>query len=59
MGVERITKIIMQRDELTQEEAEELVEETRQAILDDPDEGVEIIYEYLGLEIDYIIDLIL
>ncbi|MCC8110289.1 MAG: hypothetical protein LIO74_01245 [Ruminococcus sp.] len=57
----RIVKILMECDDLTRAEAEELVEETRQMMSDceyDPIECEEIMYSELGLELDYIFDLL-
>ena len=51
----KVVKILMERDGMTQKEAKELVEETRDAISScDPWEAEEIIADYLGLELDYI-----
>lgn len=63
-GMNRIVSIIMRRDDMTREEAEELVEEARQAMLEVAEEGSldeaeEIMMDYLGLEMDYIVDLLL
>jgi len=58
----RIVKILMERDNIDQEIAEALVRETRDEILslDDADvcEVDDIISEYLGLEPDYIFDIL-
>lgn len=56
----RIVRILMERDEMTREEAEELVEETREEVLAAADscEVDDIMADYLGLEPDYIIDLL-
>jgi len=56
--MENIIKIIMERDDMTYEEAKEWVEEVRDMILEDVDNGVEILLNELGLEMDYIFDLI-
>ena len=59
----RIIKILMERDGDTYEEAKERVEETEFAIqeairYDDYLQVDEIMFEYLGLEPDYIMDII-
>ena len=58
----RIVKILMERDDIDQEIAESLVIKTRDEILSLDDANVfeadEIIYEYLGLESDYIFDML-
>lgn len=55
----KIVKILMERDSMSKEEAEELVNETREEVLAaeslDTDE---IIMNNLGLEPDYIFDLL-
>ena len=61
--MERIIKILMERDGDTYEEAKERVEETEFAIqeairYDDYLQVDEIMFEYLGLEPDYIMDII-
>ena len=58
----RIIKILMERDGIDEEEACELVEEARERMADceyDPTECENIMYEELGLEPDYIFDLII
>lgn len=55
-----IVDILMKRDNMTQEDAEALVNETRDEImmLDDPMQADDIIMNYLGLEPDYLFDLL-
>ena len=58
----RIIKILMERDGLDEDEARELVDEVREMMTDceyDPTECENIMYEELGLEPDYIFDLII
>lgn len=55
----RVVKILMERDGMTQKEAEELVNEAREEILaSDPQEVEDIILDVLGLEPDYIMDIL-
>ena len=55
----KIVKILMDRDGMTRKEAEELVAETREEVLaGSPGEADEIMAANLGLEPDYIIDLL-
>lgn len=56
----KIVKILMERDGLTQQEAIDLANETKQMMeeCNDPEESEEIFMENLGLEPDYIIDLL-
>lgn len=54
-----VVKILMDRDGMTQKEAEELVNETREELLAaDPWDMEEIIFYNLGLEPDYIFDIL-
>lgn len=52
-----LKSVIMTRDNLTSEEADEQIAEARQAILDgeDPEQVLE---DYFGLEPDYVFDLL-
>ena len=53
--------VLMRRDGNTQEEAEKRIEEVRQMFADcdyDPDECEAIMTGYLGLELDYLFDII-
>ena len=61
--MERVIRILMRRDGITREEAEEeirLFQETAEACLEEGDmEGVtEALYDILGLEEDYIFDIL-
>lgn len=54
-----VTKILMERDGLTRAAAEELINETREEILaSDPWEIEDILMNNLGLEPDYIFDIL-
>ena len=59
----KIIQILMERDGLTYEEAKEEYEETREEILDSIADGNfdadEILADNLGLEMDYIFDLLM
>jgi hypothetical protein len=52
-----LKRILMERDELTSKEADELISQARQMILDGED-AEEVLYEEFGLEPDYIFDLL-
>ena len=64
-GHYRIIAILMERDELTEEEAREQVEDAVEAINDilenggSYEEAEDVLLEDLGLEMDYIFDLLL
>lgn len=58
----RIVQILMERDGLSKEEAKERVEEVREMFCEcgyDPMECENIMQEELGLEMDYVFDLLL
>lgn len=58
----RVVKILIERDEIDREEAESLVRETRDEILNLDESNIfeadDIIRDYLGLEPDYIFDIL-
>ena len=61
MMSKRIVKILMERDGIDEDEARERVDEVRELMADcdyDPTECELIVAEELGLELDYIFDLI-
>lgn len=54
-----VVKILMERDELTEEEAIELVKETKEDLMNNCcNDREDIIMENLGLEPDYIMDIL-
>ena len=61
----RIVQILMERDELTQQEAQRMFDECRQHLIDeavpfgDCELAEEILAEDLGLELDYLMDVLL
>lgn len=61
----RIVQMLMDRDELTQQEAQQMFDECRQRLMDeavpsgDCELAEEILAEDLGLELDYLIDMLL
>ena len=57
----KVIQILMNRDDLTEQEATELLDECREALADcnyDPAESLDIIEDYLALEPDYIFDIL-
>lgn len=52
-----LKRVLMERDELSYEEADEIISQAREMILEGEDPE-EILYEEFGLEMDYIFDLI-
>ena len=51
----RVVKILMERDGVTEKEAKEMVRECREALCNGDEEAIG---DYLGLEDDYIFDII-
>lgn len=57
--MEKVVRILMERDKIGRDEAESLIIETRDLLLtSDPLEADMIMADMLGLEPDYIVDLI-
>lgn len=55
----KVVEILIKRDSMTKSEAEKLIDETREELLAaDPFEAEDIIADYLGLEPDYIMDIL-
>ena len=57
----KVVEILMRRDNFTQQEAEDRVSEVKQMMKDcgyDPEECTDIMNDELGLEMDYIEDLL-
>lgn len=56
----RVVKILMERDDISQEHAERLVKETRDEImmLDNPLDADEVLADYLEIEPDYLFDVL-
>lgn len=57
--MKEVIRILMRRDGLSAEEAKERIEEVREMINDNPFEAEEILADELGLELDYIFDIIM
>lgn len=58
----KVTKILMERDNLTREEAEELIANVREHMCIcnyDPTECEDILADELGLELDYLFEILL
>lgn len=63
-GIDRIIKILMNRDDLSKEEATEVAKETKEMVESairsgDYTAAEDIFQEELGLEIDYMVNLLL
>lgn len=55
----RVIDILMKRDDIEYEDARNLVKETKDEIISNPIDANEIIKDYLGLEPDYLEDILL
>lgn len=54
-----VIRILMERDGMTREEAQETLDEVREMISEaDPWEAEDILADELGLELDYIFDIL-
>jgi len=56
----RVVEILMNRDDMSQDHTERLIRETRDEImmLDNPLEADDVLMDYLGLEPDYLEDVL-
>lgn len=56
----KVVKILMERDEIDRETAEDIVRETLNELLnlENPFEADDVMRDYLGLEPDYIFDVL-
>lgn len=55
----RVIDILMKRDGIEYEDARNLVKETKDEIISNPIDANEIIKDYLGLDPDYLEDILL
>lgn len=53
-----LVRILMRREELTRKEAEEWVAEARKRVRENGEDPEDILYEELGLEPDFVLDLL-
>lgn len=53
-----VIEILMRRDELTRQEAEESIAEVRELMIENPYDADEILMDELGLEMDYLLDIL-
>ena len=54
----KILKILQERDGMSIKEAKDLIDETREMILQEPEDVEQIMAEQLGLELDYLFDVL-
>lgn len=58
ISINPVVKILMERDNMTEDEAIDLLNEVRDMILDNSDAAEDIVLSELRLEMDYIFDII-
>lgn len=57
--MDSVVKILMRRDKMSRQDAEDLIKETKELLLSsDPFEAYEIMADMLGLEPDYIFEIL-
>lgn len=54
----RVIRILEERDGMSIEDAKILIDETREMILQEPEDAEQIMAEQLGLEPDYLFDIL-
>lgn len=58
MGLKHLAKIVSERDGITMEEAMERVEECAEEVNNNPYDAEDLLAYHLGLELDYIFDIL-
>lgn len=56
--IQKVINILMERDNMTSSEAKDLIDETREMIIREPEDVEQIMAEQLGLEPDYLFDVL-
>lgn len=56
--IDRVIRILEERDGMSIEDAKNLIDETREMILQEPEDAEQIMAEQLGLEPDYLFDIL-
>ena len=56
--IQRVINILIERDNMTSSEAKDLIDETREMIIREPEDAEQIMAEQLGLEPDYLFDVL-
>ena len=56
--IDRVIRILEERDGMSIEDAKNLIDETREMILQEPEDAEQIMAEQLGLEPDYLFDVL-
>lgn len=54
----KVVELLIERDGLTDEQARDMIIETREEMLEDPYVAAEILADNLGIEPDYIMDIL-
>jgi hypothetical protein len=53
-----LKKVLMTRDNLTEQEADDLIEEMRHCVFEEGEDPEEVLLDMVGLEPDYVFDLL-
>lgn len=55
---ESLKEVLMRRDHMTSQEADEVIQFARDCVLEDGEDPEDVLLEHFGLELDYFLDLI-
>ena len=56
--METLKEVLMRRDEMTSKEADEIIQEMRNMVMEDGEDPEEVLMNMVGLEPDYIFDIL-
>lgn len=56
--MESLKQVLMRRDDMSSEEADEMIQEARGRVLNDGENPEDVLQEEFGLEPDYVFDLL-
>lgn len=56
--MESLKQVLMRRDDMSSEEADEMIQEARERVLTDGENPEDVLQEEFGLEPDYVFDLL-
>lgn len=56
--MESLKQVLMRRDDMSSEEADEMIQEARERVLNDGENPEDVLQEEFGLEPDYVFDLL-
>ena len=58
IGLTGLHRVLMRRDKMSAEEADEQIREARERVLEDGEDPEDILHDEFGLEPDYVFDLL-